>query len=57
MRLRDAAITAEDYLLWQQHALSYTESEPTWEAGEGLHKTGVVLVAQNAIAGRVNGSV
>ena len=55
MRLRDAAITAEDHLLWQQHVLSSTETEPTWEGGEGLQKTGLVLVAQNAIAGRVNG--
>jgi ATP-dependent exoDNAse (exonuclease V) alpha subunit len=55
MRLRDAAITAEDHALWQQHDIPSTESEPTWEGGEDLHKTGVVLVAQNAIAGRVNG--
>ena len=55
MRLRDAAITAEDHLLWQQHVLPSTETEPTWEGGQGLQRTGLVLVAQNAIAGRVNG--
>ena len=55
MRLRDAAITAEDHLLWQQHVLASPETEPTWEGGEGLQRTGLVLVAQSAIAGRVNG--
>ena len=55
MRLRDAAITPEDHLLWQQHVLVSPETEPTWEGGEGLQKTALVLVAQNAIAGRVNG--
>ena len=55
MRLRDAAITPEDHSLWQQHELPSTEAKPTWEGGEGLQKTGIVLVVQNAIAGRVNG--
>ena len=58
MRLRDAAITVEDYELWKEHELDSidpTETVP-WEGGEKLLATGLTLVATNKHAGMVNGS-
>ena len=55
MRLRDAAITPADHLLWQEHVLDSTDSFPNWPEGAGLQKEALILVTQNAIAGRVNG--
>ena len=57
MRLRDAAITEEDYELWKQHEVDSIEpsSHITWPGGEGLLKEGLCLVTDNAQAGRING--
>ena len=57
MRLRDAAITLEDYELWKEHELDSidpAQSAP-WEGGEKLLATGLTLVATNKQAGTVNG--
>ena len=60
MRLRDAAITVEDYQLWKEHEIecidpSVSESVP-WQGGEQLLTTGLTLVATNKQSGVVNGS-
>ena len=62
MRLRDAAITREDYELWKTHELDVLqESGPgsashcSWEGSENLLREAVVLVPENAAAGKVNG--
>ena len=57
MRLRDAAITLEDYELWKEHELDSidpAQSAP-WEGGEKLLATGLTLVATNKQAGTLNG--
>ena len=55
MRLRDAAITVEDYELWKEHELD-PHDVPHWEGGEKLLTTALTLVATNKQAGMVNGS-
>ena len=62
MRLRDAAITKEDYDLWKTHEIDVIdESVPgsaspcSWEGGESLLRDAVVLVPENAVSGKVNG--
>ena len=62
MRLRDAAITHEDYELWKTHEVDVLhESVPgsaspcSWKGGEALHREALVLVPENAAAGKVNG--
>ena len=62
MRLRDAAITYEDYKLWKTHEVDVLhESVPgsaspcSWKGGEALHREALVLVPENAAAGKVNG--
>ena len=62
MRLRDAAITYEDYELWKTHEVDVLhESVPgsaspcSWKGGEALHREALVLVPENAAAGKVNG--
>ena len=57
MRLRDGAITLEDYELWQQHqilSINPTDAVP-WEGGEGLLQNCLTLVADNRQAGGING--
>ena len=60
MRLRDAAITVEDHILWKSHELEAVEpdsasSEPSWLGAENLLREALVLVTDNAQAGRING--
>ena len=60
MRLRDAAITLEDYMLWKSHEIESLEpdddsSEPLWQDAENLLRDALVLVTDNAQAGRING--
>ena len=56
MRLRDAAMTLEDYSLWQQHELQGPSGQrPAWQGGEDLEEKGLHLVVENAICGRING--
>ena len=59
MRLRDAAITYEDYELWKTHEVDVLhESVPgsaspcSWKGGEALHREALVLVPDNAAAGK-----
>jgi len=56
IRLRDAAVTLDDYKLWQEHALSSPDARPDWDGGEDLTSRGLMLVAENEVAGRVNGN-
>ena len=56
IRLRDAAVTPEDYKLWQEHVLISSDARPAWDGGEDLLSRCLVLVAENEVAGRVNGS-
>ena len=58
MRLRDAAITLEDYELWKEHELDSIDPTLTapWEGGEKLLSNGLTLVATNKQAGTVNGA-
>ena len=58
LRLRDAAITVDDYSLWKEHEIASLEgdgNERAWPGGEDLLRTALVLVADNAQAGRING--
>eukprot|EP00959_Pyramimonas_sp_CCMP1952_P270882 5663009-Pyramimonas_sp.AAC.1 len=62
MRLRDAAITTEDYALWKTHELdtmngSDLQSAHTcaWQGGESLVREGLVLVPENQAVGKING--
>ena len=58
LRLRDAAISMEDYALWKTHELDTLDaaSNPSpWTGAEGLLDSALVLVTDNAQAGRVNG--
>ena len=65
MRLRDAAITLEDYALWKQHEIDYDDDshsgeassscgEP-WSGAGNLLSEGLWLVAENSQAGGING--
>ena len=56
IRLRDVAITEEDYALWQEHELPDVITAPSWSGGEDLHQKGLVLTAENEAAGRLNGA-
>ena len=58
MRLRDAAITLEDYELWKEHEVDSIDPTHTapWEGGEKLLSNGLTLVATNKQAGTVNGT-
>ena len=58
MRLRDAAITVEDYELWKEHEVDSIDPTHTgpWEGGEKLLSNGLTLVATNKQAGTVNGT-
>ena len=49
MRLRDAAITLEDYELWKEHEVDSIDPTHTapWEGGEKLLSNGLTLVATN----------
>ena len=53
--MRDAAITEADHKLWQEHTLKSPDAKPAWEGAEDLLERGLVLVAENDIAGRFNG--
>ena len=53
--LRDAAITEADHQLWQEHTLSGPDAKPAWEGAEDWLERGLVLVAENEMAGRFNG--
>ncbi len=57
MRLRDAAITVEDYNLWKTHEIESLEPSCTelWPEAAGLLSEALVLVTDNAQAGRING--
>ena len=57
MRLRDAAITSEDYELWKQHEVDSIEpsSDTPWSGSDGLLQDALCLVTDNAQAGRING--
>ncbi len=62
MRLRDVAITQEDYELWKTHEVdALCETAPgsasacSWEGGEALLQEALVLVPENAAAGKING--
>ena len=57
MRLRDAAITVEDYHLWKSHEIESLKPSCTklWPEAEGLLSEALVLVTDNAQAGRING--
>ena len=61
MRLRDAAITVEDHLLWKTHEVESLEpdavssSGESWVGSESLLREALVLVTDNAQAGSING--
>jgi len=58
MRLRDAAITTEDYELWKTHELASIDASTSacgWEGAETLLTTGLTLVLDNKQAGKING--
>ena len=57
-RLRDAAMTVEDRELWKTHELQSLDSDASlslWQGADGLLNDALVLVTDNAQAGRVNG--
>ena len=58
MRLRDVAITQDDYELWQTHSLDECDStdDAPWLGGEKLLQEALYLVADNTQAGRINGN-
>ena len=45
----------KDYELWQSHVLLSDTVQPLWEGAEDLQEKAIVLVAENQMAGRVNG--
>ena len=62
MRLRDVAITKEDHELWKTHELDTllgsgpgSASPCPWQGGETLISEAVILVPENAAAGKING--
>ena len=65
MRLRDAAITLEDYALWKQHEIDDDDVSrsdemsssrgATWTGAGNLISEGLWLVAENSQAGGING--
>ena len=58
MRLRDIAITRDDYELWQTHSIDGLDStdDAPWPGGEKLLQQALYLVADNKQAGRINGN-
>ena len=57
MRLRDSAITIEDYDLWTTHEIDDVSLDAAcpWPGGEQLLSEAVVLAPGNALAGNING--
>ena len=57
MRLRDIAITKDDYDLWQTHSIDGCDAkhDAPWPGGENLLQQALYLVADNTQAGRING--
>ena len=55
IRLRDGAMSDKDYELWQSHVLLSDTVQPSWEGAADLQEKAIVLVAENEMAGRVNG--
>ena len=57
MRLRDIAITKDDYELWQTHSLDGCDAQhdAPWPGGENLLQQALYLVADNTRAGGING--
>ena len=57
MRLRDGAITLEDYELWKTHEVESLQPQATdpWPEASELLNEGLVLVTDNAQAGKING--
>ena len=58
LRLRDGAISVEDYDLWKTHELDTLDPDRSsllWPGAEGLLDEALVLVTDNAQAGRING--
>ncbi len=53
----NAAITVEDYDLWKTHELDTLDPDHAcpWRGGETLAREAVVLVPENAAAGKING--
>ena len=57
MRLRDIAITKDDYELWQTHSLDGCDAhhDALWPGGENLLQQALYLIVGDAEAGRING--
>ena len=57
MRLRDSALTLEDYSLWKTHELEDVDPTTTcpWPGSGRLLEEALFLVPENMPAGRVNG--
>ena len=57
IRLRDAANTVDDYELWKTHELDSVDPDAAcqWLVNDGFLREAVVLVPENAAAGKVNG--
>jgi hypothetical protein len=57
MRLRDAAITVDDYHLWKSHEIDSVDPgvECPWSGSEHLQNEAVILVPENGPAGKING--
>ena len=58
MRLRDCAITTADYDLWKTHEVDDVSPDVfcPWPGGEYLLREAVLLVPENARAGKINGN-
>ena len=59
LRLRDGAITVEDYDLWKTHEVDNLDPQTNpslWPGADGLLSAALVLVTDNAQAGRLNGN-
>ena len=58
IRLRDAAMTMDDYQVWRDHsvdACDANDQDAPWQGGERLLDQALWLVADNTQAGRLNG--
>ena len=57
MRLRDAAITTEDYDIWKTHEINDVSLDAAchWPGGEQWLSLSVALAPESALAGKING--
>ena len=57
MRLRDAALSVEDYNLWKSHELENVgpTSECSWDDSNHLLEDALFLVPENMLPGKING--